>query len=80
MSMPSHLLPSTAQIDVRTVALRSFRDKIILPIYTRLHARLSSQKQESFSEGHTYPRLQQMYASRISPSNSTLNPFTGSLS
>ncbi|ETW80467.1 hypothetical protein HETIRDRAFT_476087 [Heterobasidion irregulare TC 32-1] len=60
MSMPSHLLPSTAQIDVRTVALRSFRDKIILPIYTRLHARLSSQKQESFSEGHTYPRLQQM--------------------
>ncbi|THH17875.1 hypothetical protein EW146_g3031 [Bondarzewia mesenterica] len=60
MSMSSHHIPTPSQIDVRTVALRSFRDKIILPIYTRLHTRLSMVRHESFSEGHTYPRLQQM--------------------
>ncbi|KAH9060361.1 HbrB-domain-containing protein [Lactarius deliciosus] len=50
-SIPSYPLATSSHIDVRTVALRSFRDKIILPIATALNARLNS---------HTYPRLQQM--------------------
>ncbi|KAI0320759.1 HbrB-like-domain-containing protein [Amylostereum chailletii] len=60
MSMSNYNPLSTSQIDVRTLALRSFRDKIILPIFPRLHARINTQKQENFTEGHTYPRLQQM--------------------
>ena len=63
MSMPSYMSSSTPQIDVRTVALRSFRDKIILPIFPRLNSQLTMQRQGSVSEGHTYPRLQQMYVS-----------------
>lgn len=54
---------STYRIDVRTVALLSFRDKIILPLSTRLRARLSMlNKEDSFSETTAYqqPRLQQM--------------------
>ncbi|KAH9962095.1 HbrB-like-domain-containing protein [Lactifluus volemus] len=53
-------LSPSSHIDVRTLALRSFRDKIILPIATPLNARLSMLKQEGLSESHTYPRLQQM--------------------
>ncbi|PPQ99733.1 hypothetical protein CVT24_009716 [Panaeolus cyanescens] len=50
-------------IDVRSLALRSFRDKVILPPYQRLYARLSlPNRQDSFQETHSYqqPRLQQM--------------------
>ncbi|KAF9047300.1 HbrB-like-domain-containing protein [Panaeolus papilionaceus] len=50
-------------IDVRSLALRSFRDKVILPPYQRLYARLSMpNRQDSFQETHSYqqPRLQQM--------------------
>ncbi|KIY72901.1 HbrB-domain-containing protein [Cylindrobasidium torrendii FP15055 ss-10] len=54
---------STPQIDVRTVALRSFRDKVILPLAPRLKARLSmANRQDNFPEtsGYQQPRLQQM--------------------
>ncbi|KAI9453150.1 HbrB-like-domain-containing protein [Lactarius psammicola] len=59
-SIPSYPLATSSHIDVRTVALRSFRDKIILPIVTVLNTRLNVLKQEGLSVGHTYPRLQQM--------------------
>ncbi|KAH9170146.1 HbrB-domain-containing protein [Lactarius sanguifluus] len=59
-SIPSYPLATSSHIDVRTVALRSFRDKIILPIATALNARLNVLKQEGLPESHTYPRLQQM--------------------
>lgn len=55
---------STAQIDIRSVALCSFRDRVILPFVNRLSACLSgSQRQDSFHEQGSYqqPRLQQMY-------------------
>ncbi|KAJ7599358.1 HbrB-like-domain-containing protein [Mycena floridula] len=50
------------QIDVRTVALRSFRDKVILPLASRLYTRLASfSKQETFQDSsYQQPRLQQM--------------------
>ncbi|KAF4620404.1 hypothetical protein D9613_000581 [Agrocybe pediades] len=54
---------STNRIDVRSVALRSFRDKVILPIKQRLASRLSlSNRQDNFQETQSYqqPRLQQM--------------------
>jgi len=60
-SIPSYPLSSSSHIDVRTLALRSFRDKIILPIVPLLNTRLNMLKQEGLSsESHTYPRLQQM--------------------
>ena len=59
-SLPSYPLGTSSHIDVRTLALRSFRDKIILPIATALNARLNVLKQEGLAESHTYPRLQQM--------------------
>jgi len=59
-SLPSYPLATSSHIDVRTLALRSFRDKIILPIATALNARLNVLKQEGLVESHTYPRLQQM--------------------
>ena len=60
-SMPSYPLSASSHIDVRTLALRSFRDKIILPIAPLLNARLNILKQEGLSsQSHTYPRLQQM--------------------
>jgi HbrB-like len=55
---------STSQIDVRSVALKSFRDRVILPPFQRLFARLSlPNRQDSFQEAFSYqqPRLQQMY-------------------
>ncbi|KII92235.1 hypothetical protein PLICRDRAFT_50655 [Plicaturopsis crispa FD-325 SS-3] len=62
-SMSSMIALSTPHIDVRTVALRSFRDRIILPLFPRLHARLSTpSRQDDFAENSAYqqPRLQQM--------------------
>jgi len=56
-SLPSYPLATSSHIDVRTLALRSFRDKIILPIATALNARLNVLKQEGLAESHTYPRL-----------------------
>ncbi|KDQ57725.1 hypothetical protein JAAARDRAFT_156667 [Jaapia argillacea MUCL 33604] len=63
-------LLSTPQIDVRTVALRSFRDRIILPVFARLNARLSGTGEKENdksvglgvgeSSGYEQPRLQQM--------------------
>ncbi|PPQ64995.1 hypothetical protein CVT26_015704 [Gymnopilus dilepis] len=53
----------TNHIDVRSVALRSFRDRVILPPYQRLYARLSlANRQDTFQETASYqqPRLQQM--------------------
>lgn len=54
---------STYHIDVRSVALKSFRDRVILPPYQRLYARLSiANRQDNFQETSSYqqPRLQQM--------------------
>ncbi|KAG6820869.1 hypothetical protein H0H93_010213 [Arthromyces matolae] len=61
LSSPS---ASVSNIDVRSVALRSFRDKVILPLSDRLYQRLSmpnhqdNYHQESVS--YQQPRLQQM--------------------
>ena len=55
---------STSHIDVRSVALRSFRDKVILPLSSRLHTRLAMpNRQDNYQETSAYqrPRLQQMY-------------------
>ncbi|KAJ6607765.1 HbrB-like-domain-containing protein [Mycena sp. CBHHK59/15] len=46
-------------IDVRTVALRSFRDKVILPLASRLRACIVN-RQENSQEVVAQPRLQQM--------------------
>ncbi|KAF8626864.1 hypothetical protein AX15_004682 [Amanita polypyramis BW_CC] len=54
---------SPTRIDVRTIALRSFRDKVILPLFERLYARLAlPNRQDNFQEtaAHHQPRLQQM--------------------
>ncbi|EIW62463.1 HbrB-domain-containing protein [Trametes versicolor FP-101664 SS1] len=57
------LLPSSAstQLGVRALALVSFRDRIVLPLFPRLNARLTLFKDEhpSSAEPHQ-PRLQQM--------------------
>ncbi|KAJ3982492.1 HbrB-like-domain-containing protein [Lentinula detonsa] len=67
LSITSSLSMSSSYIDVRTVALCSFRDKIILPLSSRLYARLSATSdldlnknshQEPLQE--TPPRMQQM--------------------
>ncbi|KAJ7755696.1 HbrB-like-domain-containing protein [Mycena maculata] len=49
----------TNYIDVRTVALRSFRDKVIVPLATRLRACIVN-RQENALETQPQPRLQQM--------------------
>ncbi|KAK0498408.1 HbrB-like-domain-containing protein [Armillaria luteobubalina] len=62
-SLGASLQLSTQHIDVRAVALRSFRDKVILPLAPRLKARLSMvNRQDNFQEtpGYQQPRLQQM--------------------
>jgi hypothetical protein len=52
---------SPYHIDVRTVALRSFRDKVILPLSPHLYTRLSMNRQESLQDSsYQVPRLQQM--------------------
>lgn len=54
---------SVYHIDVRTIALRAFRDRAILPLFQRLYARLSApNRQDNFQEAAPYqqPRLQQM--------------------
>jgi hypothetical protein len=54
----------TYPIDVRSAALRSFRDMIILPLFPRLQALLSApNRQDFFSENTEFqePRLQQMF-------------------
>ncbi|KAM6502381.1 HbrB-like domain containing protein [Amanita muscaria] len=54
---------SPTHIDVRSIALRSFRDRVILPLSERLYARLAlPNRQDNYHEspGHQQPRLQQM--------------------
>ncbi|KAF8629174.1 hypothetical protein AX17_005759 [Amanita inopinata Kibby_2008] len=54
---------SPTHIDVRSIALRSFRDKVILPLSERLYARLAlPNRQDNYQEAaaHQQPRLQQM--------------------
>ncbi|KAI0373563.1 HbrB-domain-containing protein [Pilatotrama ljubarskyi] len=56
------LQASASQIDVRALALVSFRDRIVLPLFPRLYARLTMSKDEhppGGSEPHQ-SRLQQM--------------------
>ncbi|KAJ7124907.1 HbrB-like-domain-containing protein [Mycena epipterygia] len=50
---------ATNYIDVRTVALRSFRDKVIVPLSSRLRVCIVN-RQENAQETATQPRLQQM--------------------
>ncbi|KAJ6495567.1 HbrB-like-domain-containing protein, partial [Mycena vitilis] len=53
-------LPSN-YIDVRTIALRSFRDKVVVPLAPRLKACiLNRQEKENAQDTATQPRLQQM--------------------
>ncbi|KAF8515436.1 HbrB-like-domain-containing protein, partial [Gautieria morchelliformis] len=54
------LATSTQSIDVRLLALRSFRDSIIFPIFSRLHTLLSSPPKEDDMERSYRPKLQQM--------------------
>ncbi|EAU91348.2 hypothetical protein CC1G_07383 [Coprinopsis cinerea okayama7 len=59
----AQLSTGTPSIDVRTVALRSFRDRVVYPLYPRLYSRLSlPNRQDVFPEtaGYQQPRLQQM--------------------
>ncbi|KAG6813677.1 hypothetical protein H0H92_008525 [Tricholoma furcatifolium] len=55
---------SSSHIDVRSVALRSFRDKVILPLHQRLYQRLSMPNpQDNYHQetsSYQQPRLQQM--------------------
>lgn len=51
---------SSSHIDVRSVALRSFRDRVILPIFERLYKRLSNKQDLQETSAHHQPRLQQM--------------------
>ncbi|KAI0769576.1 HbrB-like-domain-containing protein [Trametes elegans] len=55
------LQSTTSQIDVRALALVSFRDRIILPLFSRLYARLTMSKDESATGVQPHQsRLQQM--------------------
>ncbi|KAF9484479.1 HbrB-domain-containing protein [Pholiota conissans] len=80
-SISSSINPtSTYHIDVRSVALKSFRDRVILPPFQRLYARLSlSSRQDGLQEANSYqqPRLQQMLL--VLASQSTQMPVTFSL-
>ncbi|KAH9007437.1 hypothetical protein EDB83DRAFT_2597260 [Lactarius deliciosus] len=83
---PSYPLATSSHIDVWTVVLRSFRDKIILPIATALNARLHVLKQEGLPETPTYPRLQQSLCfsqgrrpNAVSLTAPTLTPSQGEL-
>ncbi|KAI0040640.1 HbrB-domain-containing protein [Auriscalpium vulgare] len=75
LSMPSYL-PTSPQIDVRTVALRSFRDKIILPISSILNTRLNLQRSENLVESHIYPRLQQMLLVLVSQTRTQVSSMS----
>lgn len=63
--MSSLMLQSAPQIDVRTVALQSFRDAVILPVSHRMYTRLAMSKEDIAPESplSSQPRLQQMYVS-----------------
>ncbi|KAF8586700.1 HbrB-domain-containing protein [Ramaria rubella] len=73
--------PSAASqsIDVRLLALRQFRDSILLPISTRLHTLLSTSQKDSIPEGSRsqYPKLQQMLLVLVAtshPSHAVTSP------
>ncbi|KAF8734987.1 hypothetical protein AX14_002951 [Amanita brunnescens Koide BX004] len=71
---------SSTHIDVRSIALRSFRDKVILPLFERLYARLAlPNRQDNFQESaaHHQPRLQQMLL--VLSAQSTYRPTAHSL-
>ncbi|KAL0956097.1 hypothetical protein HGRIS_002266 [Hohenbuehelia grisea] len=59
-SLSTSLQMSAPCIDVRSIALRSFRDKVILPLSSRLYNRLGN-KQALQETAHYQPRLQQMF-------------------
>ena len=65
--MSSLMLQSAPQIDVRTVALQSFRDSVILPVSHRMYTRLAVSKEDIVPESplSSQPRLQQMYVAQI---------------
>ncbi|KAI0093316.1 HbrB-like-domain-containing protein [Irpex rosettiformis] len=53
------------QIDIRTMALQSFRDQIIYPVYHTLHEQLTIQREQA-PGGSQHPKLQQMLLVLIS--------------
>ena len=72
-----HIVSTAAtQIDVRALALVSFRDRIVLPLFPRLYARLtmSTSKEDNPLVGIEphHSRLQQMYAFHSSGLSSTV--------
>ncbi|KAF9451276.1 HbrB-domain-containing protein [Macrolepiota fuliginosa MF-IS2] len=64
---------SSTHIDVRTIALRSFRDRVIVPLAPRLFEQL---RLETISETHHQPRLQQMLLVLASQSENRSNTFS----
>lgn len=55
------MLQALPQIDVRTIALQLFRDRIIYPAFPILNARLLAQREQpAESPSYQQPRLQQM--------------------
>ncbi|TFK75319.1 HbrB-domain-containing protein [Pluteus cervinus] len=76
----SSVFQSSSAIDVRTVALRAFRDKVIVPLFSRLYNRLvATSRQGDFHEStaNQKPRLQQMLL--VLSSQSQQRPVTFSL-
>ncbi|ESK92987.1 hypothetical protein Moror_8990 [Moniliophthora roreri MCA 2997] len=61
-SLNSAVAISPHHIDVRTLALRSFRDRIILPLFQRLYARLTAVLKQEDGPPEFPARLRQMYA------------------
>lgn len=61
-SISSLVMQSSSQIDVRTVALQSFRDRVIDPVHKRMSKRIEATREDSIPESpiSSQPRLQQM--------------------
>ncbi|KAF7782459.1 hypothetical protein Agabi119p4_1835 [Agaricus bisporus var. burnettii] len=64
---------TSTHIDVRTIALRSFRDRVIFPLAPRLFEQLQT---EALSETYHRPRLQQMLLVLASQSENRSNTFS----
>jgi hypothetical protein len=65
--LPSSSQLSANHIDVRTVALRSFRDNVILPLFPRLISRLTTLSHVDNFPDYQQPRLLQMYVCLVPP-------------
>lgn len=75
---------SSPTVDIRTLALRAFRDKVIHPLFSRLFNQLAlMMRQEAYVDtaDNQRPRLQQMYVVMLRNFSPALNKaITGSSS